>query len=79
MAEDRIIRRWGYHAKQEAKIFELKEGESLPSGWFDSPARVEVVKPKRKPKAEEAEDKSEAEAEEDLTEEDEDDEEDEED
>ena len=66
MAEDRIIRRWGYHAKQEAKIFELKEGESLPSGWFDSPARVEVVKPKRKPKAEEAEDKSEAE--EDLTE-----------
>ena len=70
MAEDRIIRRWGYHAKQEAKIFELKEGESLPSGWFDSPARVEEEKPKRKskPKADDSAD------DEDLTEDDEDDE-----
>ena len=51
MSEKRIIRRWGYHASKPAKIFELEEGASLPSGWFDSPARVEAAKPKNKPKA----------------------------
>lgn len=75
MTGKRIIRRWGYHASKPAKIFELEEGASLPSGWFDSPARVEAEKPKNKPKAkaEKVEVEEEPEADEDLTE-DEDDE-----
>ena len=39
---DRIIRSWGYSAKG-AEIFNLKEGESLPDGWVDSPAKVSQV------------------------------------
>lgn len=30
---------WGY-SKSEARIFDLKEGESLPKGYYDSPAKV---------------------------------------
>lgn len=29
---------WGYCADGEAKIFDLAPGESLPSGWADTPA-----------------------------------------
>ena len=34
---------WGYKAG-DARIFDLKEGESLPDGWADSPAAVGAVK-----------------------------------
>lgn len=34
---------WGYKAG-EAKIFNLQEGEDLPAGWVDSPAKVGAVK-----------------------------------
>ena len=34
---------WGYKAG-DAQIFDLKEGESLPDGWVDSPANVGAVK-----------------------------------
>ena len=33
---------WGYKAG-DAQIFDLKEGESLPDGWVDSPANVGAV------------------------------------
>lgn len=36
---DRINRTWGY-SSQGSQIFNLKEGESLPDGWVDSPAKV---------------------------------------
>lgn len=26
---------WGYHPDGSAQIFDLKEGESLPDGWYD--------------------------------------------
>lgn len=32
---------WGYHRTEPARIFELKDGEKLPSGWEDSPAAFE--------------------------------------
>lgn len=35
----KIIRRWGY-SKNDSKIFEIPEGEDLPEGYFDSPAKV---------------------------------------
>lgn len=66
MAEEKTIPTWGYKGSK-AQIFQLKEGESLPSGWSDSPATAAEEKPKRgrKAKAEtEAED-----AEDDLSEE----------
>ncbi|UVO33956.1 hypothetical protein KUL72_20800 [Bradyrhizobium arachidis] len=28
---------WGYHKTKEPKIFDLKDGESLPRGWADVP------------------------------------------
>lgn len=31
---------WGYHPIEEAKIFLLKEGESLPDGWYDCPTKA---------------------------------------
>lgn len=34
---------WGYKAG-EARIFDLEAGESLPSGWVDSPAKVGAEK-----------------------------------
>lgn len=39
----KTIPTWGYKA-DEARIFDLGEGESLPSGWVDSPAKVGAVK-----------------------------------
>lgn len=30
---------WGY-SKNDAKIFELADGEKLPKGYYDSPAAV---------------------------------------
>lgn len=50
MSDEKIVRTWGYKGTQ-SKIFDLKEGESLPSGWSDSPATAAEEKPKRKPKA----------------------------
>ena len=63
MSDEKITPTWGYKGSK-AQIFQLKEGESLPSGWSDSPATAAEEKPKRgrKAKAEtEAEDDSEAE------------------
>jgi hypothetical protein len=28
---------WGYNAKGESRIFDLKEGDELPSGWEPAP------------------------------------------
>jgi hypothetical protein len=39
--EAKTIPTWGYHKTKEPKIFDLKEGESLPRGWADAP----VAKP----------------------------------
>lgn len=33
---------WGYHPTQEARIFELAEGETLPEGWADVPVPMDV-------------------------------------
>lgn len=33
---------WGYHKTKSPKIFDLKDGESLPKGWADTPAAFEV-------------------------------------
>lgn len=33
----KIHRTWGYHPTQEARIFDLAEGETLPEGWADVP------------------------------------------
>lgn len=58
MSEEKTIPTWGYKGSK-AQIFQLKEGESLPSGWSDSPATAAEEKPKRGRKA-----KAETEAEE---------------
>ena len=36
---DETTPQWGY-SKSDAKIFDLKEGEKLPRGYYDSPAKV---------------------------------------
>lgn len=38
----KTIPTWGYTAG-DARIFDLKEGESLPDGWVDSPAKAAAV------------------------------------
>jgi hypothetical protein len=38
--EDKTIPTWGY-GKKGAQIFDLKEGESLPKGYYDSPVAME--------------------------------------
>ena len=50
MSEEKTIPTWGYKGSK-AQIFQLKEGESLPSGWSDSPATAAEEKPKRGRKA----------------------------
>lgn len=40
---------WGY-SKDDARIFDLPEGESLPEGYFDSPAKVVEEEPKKQTK-----------------------------
>jgi hypothetical protein len=55
---------WGYRG-DEARIFELAPGESLPEGWVDSPAKAEPAagaaeaapeKPKRARRKDKADD-----------------------
>ena len=36
------VQTWGYHPSEGARIFDLKEGESLPKGWFDAPVKEAV-------------------------------------
>ena len=36
---DETTAQWGY-SKNNAKIFDLKEGEKLPKGYYDHPAKV---------------------------------------
>ena len=36
---DETIPQWGY-SKNDAKIFDLKEGESLPNGYYVHPSKV---------------------------------------
>ena len=50
MSDEKIVPTWGYKGSK-AQIFQLKEGESLPSGWSDSPATAAEEKPKRGRKA----------------------------
>lgn len=46
--DEKIYPTWGYKGS-EAQIFVLREGETLPAGWSDSPATaaLEEEKPKR--------------------------------
>ena len=34
---EQTVPTWGYHARQPARVFELKPGEVLPKGWRDRP------------------------------------------
>lgn len=34
------MRKWGYHASEEARIFDVGDDGRLPSGWHDSPAAI---------------------------------------
>ena len=36
---------WGYSATEPAQIFHLAKGESLPEGWYDSPAAIPMAEP----------------------------------
>lgn len=36
---------WGY-SKADAKVFDLKEGEKLPKGYYDSPVSMEEAETK---------------------------------
>jgi hypothetical protein len=51
---EKIVPTWGYKGS-DSQIFALREGETLPAGWSDSPvtAALEEEKPKRgRPKKE---------------------------
>ncbi|MCR9194897.1 MAG: hypothetical protein NXH88_09210 [Hyphomonas sp.] len=41
--EKKVLRKWGYHPTEEARIFELAEGEDLPEGWAPRPIPTEEV------------------------------------
>lgn len=41
--EMKVLRKWGYHPTEEARIFELAEGEDLPEGWAPRPIPTEEV------------------------------------
>lgn len=40
---------WGYHKTKDPQIFDLKEGESLPKGWADTPVAHESEPKAEKP------------------------------
>ena len=48
MAKDQTAPTWGYQKGKnggvDSKIFQLKKGEKLPSGWVDTPAKVKGAK-----------------------------------
>ena len=48
MAKDQIAPTWGYQKGKsggvDSKIFHLKKGEKLPSGWVDTPAKIKGSK-----------------------------------
>lgn len=54
MSDEETVPTYGYKSGEEPRIFELKKGESLPSGWHDTPQPDKPVKGK-KAKVEEAE------------------------
>lgn len=41
---DKKIPTWGYQGDR-AELFQLEPGQSLPSGWFDSPAKTDESAP----------------------------------
>lgn len=43
--EAKTVPTWGY-SKKDAQIFELKEGEKLPEGYYDSPVAMEEAETK---------------------------------
>lgn len=48
--DEKTFPTWGYHETEPARIFHLKAGEDLPTGWEDTPAAFEKDedgKPKR--------------------------------
>lgn len=45
--EAKIFPTWGY-SKKDSKIFDLKEGEGLPKGYYDSPVAMEEAETKPK-------------------------------
>jgi len=45
MSESKKIPTWGY-GKDGPKLFELNEGESLPSGYYDHPDKMEEAEAK---------------------------------
>jgi hypothetical protein len=58
MSGDKTNPTWGY-SKKDARIFDLKDGEALPKGYYDSPVSMEEAetKPKPDPKADDKADK----------------------
>jgi hypothetical protein len=40
--ETGVTAQWGYHAKDEPRVFLLEKGEALPKGWSPMPV-VEAV------------------------------------
>lgn len=40
MSEENTREAWGFHPVESAKIFTLVDGEALPAGWVDSPAKL---------------------------------------
>ena len=40
MADEKTVPTWGYHRSKQPQIFELKEGENLPRGFYDHPDKV---------------------------------------
>lgn len=44
MSDDtKVFPTWGYKG-DDAQIFNLREGETLPAGWFDNPSQAKDVK-----------------------------------
>jgi hypothetical protein len=54
MSDEKTTPTFGYHKTKAPQIFDLKEGESLPKGWADTPAAFD------KPEDEKDEAKSDA-------------------
>lgn len=45
MSDDtKVFPTWGYKG-DEAQIFNLREGDTLPAGWFDNPSKAKGAKP----------------------------------
>lgn len=55
MTDEETVPTYGYKSGEEPRIFQLKKGESLPSGWHDTPQPDKPAKVKKGAKTEETE------------------------